>query len=299
MSEHPGIILKGVGGLYTVYENGSLYSCAARGVLRKEGEKLLTGDHVRLSERNLSQMTAVIDGICPRRNSLVRPKVANIDKLFLLVAAGNPKPDLYLVDKMLISAERSGILPVLVINKSDQDEAYARELVAQYQNAAKCYITCASDSRGTEAVWREMDGATCVLAGQSGVGKSTFLNLASGNTQMATGNLSDKTMRGKHTTRHAELFQVSGPFLTKPSFLIDSPGFSMLELNLEPKDLPEAYPEVYNNRGECRFQDCSHTSEPSCYVRALVEQGTFHPERYKRYCEFYRELLEKERNKYR
>ncbi len=299
MREQVGIILKGVGGLYTVFEDGILYHCTARGILRKEGARLLIGDRVSLSEYNREQCTAVIDMVLPRKNALIRPKVANVDKLFLLVAAGNPKPDLYLVDKMLISAERSGILPVLIINKSDQDEAYARELVAQYDHAARCYITCASDHRGTEAVCREMNGYTGVLAGQSGVGKSTFLNLASGNDQMATGHLSDKTQRGKHTTRHAEIFRVQGPLFTTPTFLIDSPGFSMLELNFEAKDLPHAYPEVYNNQGECRFQDCSHTHEPGCFVQDLVRQGIFHEERYRRYCEFHHELVNKERNKYR
>ena len=299
MSNSQGIILKGVGGLYTVYEDGVLFACSARGILRKDGTKLLVGDRVRLSQRDMVKCTAVIDEILPRKTSLIRPKVANVDKLFLLVAAGNPKPDLYLVDKMLIYAEQSGVQPVLVINKSDQDEAYAKELVSQYKNAATCFITSSSDKKGTKAVCEAMNGYTCVLAGQSGVGKSTFLNLASGGEQMATGNLSDKTMRGKHTTRHAEIFEVRGEYFTEPTFLIDSPGFSMLELNFEAKDLPQAYPEVYNNQGECRFQDCRHLGEPGCFVRGLVEQGIFHPERYKRYCEFYKELLEKEKNKYR
>lgn len=294
-----GVILKGIGGLYTVYEAGAYYSCTARGVLRHDGVQLRIGDRVILAERDENTGSAVIDTVLPRKNELIRPKVANLDKLILVLAAGSPRPDLYLVDKMLITAERNGILPVLFINKSDQDTSHAAELYDQYRNAAHCYITCAADGTGIAAALSETDGAVSVLAGQSGVGKSTFLNLAVGNGRMETGGLSDKTQRGRHTTRHAELFPVSEKFATRPSFLIDSPGFSMLELNILPRDLPDAYPEVYNNKGECRFQDCSHTGEPGCFVTELVRRGVFHPERYVRYRELYKTLLEKEKNKYR
>ena len=137
MSETAGVILKGIGGLYTVYENGTLYSCSARGIFRKDGETLLTGDRVILRDRDFGKMSAVISEICPRRNSLLRPRVANVDKLILVIAAGNPKPDLYLVDKMLIMAERNEITPVLVINKADQDEGYAKDLAEGYGSAIR------------------------------------------------------------------------------------------------------------------------------------------------------------------
>ena len=144
-----------------------------------------------------------------------------------------------------------------------------------------------------------MDGCISVLAGQSGVGKSTILNLAAGEGLMETGCVSDKTQRGKHTTRHAEIFPIREEFVTKPSFIIDSPGFSLLDLNISSGDLCRTYPEVYNHMEQCRFQDCSHTGEPGCFVPGLVSEGILHKERYARYCELYKELRTKEKNKYR
>lgn len=297
-----GIILKGVGGLYSVYSQDGIFECRLRGNIRQSGISPVTGDRCMLEETDETSMTAVIGSILTRRNVLVRPKAANIDKLILVLASLSPAPDLLLVDKLLISARRSGIGPVLIVNKADQSEDEANRIAAEYKNAASCYVTRAlfEGGSGLEPLFAELEGATSVLAGQSGVGKSTILNYITDGAFMETGGISEKTLRGRHTTRHAELFRVSARFVKKPSFVIDSPGFSLLELSgMAPGDLSGCYPEVYNHKGECRFQDCSHTGEPGCFVPGLVSAGIFSPGRYERYIKLYRELENKEKNKYK
>lgn len=297
-----GRILKGVGGLYSVYCDGVIYECTLRGNIRLGGITPVTGDAVVLGEADVRTKKAVVNSVLPRKTVLTRPKAANVDKLILVIASLSPAPDLMLVDKLLIAARIAGIEPVLVINKSDQDREAAGNIAAQYKNAVRVRITRALDScdSALEALIPETEGFTSVLAGQSGVGKSTILNMLTDGAYMATGNISEKTLRGRHTTRHAELFPVSSKYVTRPSFVIDSPGFSLLELaEIKPGDLPECYPEVYNHRGECRFQDCSHTGEPDCFVTGLLEDGTFSRERYERYVKLYRELENREKNKYK
>ncbi len=301
-ADRTGIILKGVGGLYTVYSENAQYECRLRGSLRLGGITPVTGDRVVLENDANTGTPAVISSVLPRKNVLIRPKAANIDKLVLVIASLSPAPDLMLVDKLLVCAERERIDSVLVVNKADQDEKAASEIAGQYRFAAKCFVTKAFDqaNHGLDGLFPLLEGSTCVLAGQSGVGKSTILNLLTDGAFMATGDISEKTLRGRHTTRHAELFPVSSRYVSRPSFVIDSPGFSLFELeNTAPRDLPGYYPEVYNHQGECRFQDCSHTGEPGCFVPGLVHGGLFHPERYERYKKLYRELELKEKNKYR
>lgn len=300
-----GTVWKGVGGQYTVHVGDDVYTCLVRGALRRTGLRPLVGDRVRLAEADPGRHTAVIERILPRRNVLLRPAVANADICLAVIAAAQPEPDLHLLDRLLITAELRGLRPILLINKTDQDGDGADALEAQYRFAAHTFKICTARETGRElswqALWRELDGHICVLAGQSGVGKSSFLNLAAGAGRMETGALSERTRRGRHTTRHAELFHLTHPCLQAPTYAIDAPGFGVLELDIPPKDLPKAYPEVYNNSGGgvCRFPDCSHTGEPDCFVRELVERGAFPRPRYERYREFYKMLAEKERNQYR
>lgn len=296
-----GIILKGVGGLYSVWVEGSgkVFQCTARGIFRKEAKKPLIGDHVILTEIDEINKTAAISEIAPRRSELRRPAVANIDKLIFAAASSNPKPDLLLLDKMIICAEMMKIEFVLMISKSDEDIEYAQEIVRQYSPAVKCFVTSAKQSETFKPVSKYIDGYTVVIAGQSGAGKSTFINTIASQNLMDTGGLSEKTGRGKHTTRHSELFNVTESF-EKPTFIIDSPGFSMLEAeNIEPIHLQEYYPEMYNNEGVCRFQDCSHTGEPDCFTQELVKTGKLHPDRLKRYAIIYKELADKYKNRYK
>ncbi len=298
MAADQGTIIKGVGGLYTVYCGGTLYQCSARGIFRKNAVKPLIGDQVVLSDMNPAEKTAAIHQILPRSNALIRPAVANVDQIVLMIAAVSPQPDLLLVDRLLATARLKRIETVLLINKADQDEKKAEALLREYRDAVKCYVICAAEHRGIELLKPDLAGKCTVFAGQSGAGKSTVLNLILGTNVMETGGLSQKTQRGRHTTRHAELFFVSGG--DRPTFLIDSPGFSLFSLNaIAPRDLSNLYPEVYNNNGFCRFPDCSHTGEPGCFVAELVKNGIFPQGRYERYLVLYRELAEMEKNKYR
>lgn len=296
-----GIILKGVGGLYSVWTDsaGEIYRCTARGIFRKDSKKPLIGDKVILSEIDDNNKTAAIVEIAPRKSELRRPAVANVDKLIFVAAASNPKPDLLLLDKMIVSAEIIGIEFVLMISKSDQDREYAEEIVKQYSLAVKCFITSAKNKESFLPIVKYIEGSTAVIAGQSGAGKSTFINCITGKELMDTGNLSEKTGRGKHTTRHSELFKVTDSF-DKPTFIIDSPGFSMFEAEaIEPVRLQKYYPEMYNNEGFCRFQDCSHTGEPGCFTDELIKSGKMHQERLERYAVIYKELAEKYKNRYK
>lgn len=296
-----GIILKGVGGLYSVWTDsaGEIYRCTARGIFRKDSKKPLIGDKVILSEIDDNNKTAAIVEIAPRKSELRRPAVANVDKLIFVAAASNPKPDLLLLDKMIVSAEIIGIEFVLMISKSDQDREYAEEIVKQYSLAVKCFITSAKNKESFLPIVKYIEGSTAVIAGQSGAGKSTFINCITGKELMDTGNLSEKTGRGKHTTRHSELFKVTDSF-DKPTFIIDSPGFSMFEAEaIEPVLLQKYYPEMYNNEGFCRFQDCSHTGEPGCFTDELIKSGKMHQERLERYAVIYKELAEKYKNRYK
>ncbi len=290
-----GIIIKGLGGLYTVAFQGKMYACPARGIFRKDGFKPMIGDMVELSEINETTGSAVIETILPRKNQLVRPAVANVDQIVIVMAAKSPAPDLLLIDKLLISARGKNVPVVMVINKTDQSPELAEEWKAQYKNAvSEILMCCAKDGFGGQDLKELLNGKISVMAGQSGAGKSTLLNLLLGDTVMETGGLSKKTDRGRHTTRHNEMFMLDG------SFIIDSPGFSLFEMEeLEPLDLQKMYPEFQEGEEGCFFPDCSHTGEPKCFVTGLLESGAFHKERYERYKLLYRELKEREKNKYK
>ena len=290
-----GVIIKGLGGLYTVVYRGKMFTCPARGIFRKDSTKPMIGDLVELSETDEKEGTAVIDRILPRKNQLIRPAVANVDQIIVVMAAKSPAPDLLLIDKLLLHAGQKHIDTVMVINKTDQDPDLAEARYEEYRCAVPHILrTCTRDGTGTEELKALTSGKISVLAGQSGAGKSSLLNILMGTGVMATGELSAKTDRGRHTTRHNEMF------MTDTGFLIDSPGFSLFEMEeLEPLALQNFYPEIYNNEGSCFFPDCSHTGEPRCYVPELVAQHQFSPGRYERYQTLYKELKEREKNKYK
>ncbi len=290
-----GVIIKGLGGLYTVVYQGKMFSCSARGIFRKDGTKPMIGDLVELEEIDENEGKAVIQNILPRKNQMIRPAVANVDQVIVVMATRSPAPDLLLIDKLLINARQKNIEIVMMINKTDQDPDLADAWYDEYRCAVPCLLrSCTKDGSGIEELKALLTDKISVLAGQSGAGKSSLLNLLMGTGVMATGELSAKTDRGRHTTRHNEMF------MTNTGFIIDSPGFSLFEMEeLHPLALQNLYPEIYNNEGSCFFPDCSHTGEPRCHVSELIEQGKFSPGRYERYKTLYRELKEREKNKYK
>lgn len=315
MDRDTGKVVKGVGGLYTVRTPSGTYEARGRGIFRKDGIRILIGDNVELSPDD-ENSGFVITAVKPRKNRLIRPAAANIDNIFLVISASNPKPDLLLLDRILAVSEEKGILTHLVINKMDQDPAEASRLFEEYRCAVRggVFVTALAGGGSGEGTGKTADSGNgegaaetaseirrmippgvTVLAGQSGVGKSTLTNLILDRSAMDTGDLSRKLSRGRHTTRHSELFEISGD-----RYIIDSPGFSLFDAmeDVTAAELKTLCPELAEVSG-CRFPDCSHTGEPGCMAAPLVAEGRMSPGRYDRYKALYRELKEKERNKYR
>ncbi len=294
-----GIIIRGIGGIYTVACGTNLYDCRPRGIFRHESVKPMVGDMVSLAPDRENGSGFVITEIKPRKNSLVRPSVANVDCVLFIIAAANPKPDLMLLDKLILSVRQKNAGVILVINKSDIDGAAAESIRKDYINAVDGGVFIVSlegknAEKDADMIKEAIPEGVTVLCGQSGVGKSTLTNRLLSRKAMITGGLSAKTERGRHTTRHSELFDAGGG-----KYVIDSPGFSFFDaFDIAPKELPDFYRE-FDGRGLCRFQDCSHTGEPDCCVKELLSEGLLSEGRYERYKEIHKELLAKEKNKYR
>ena len=268
-----GIIVKGIGGFYYVKtESGEVVETRARGLFRKDNVKPMIGDRVTVEGNALTKIE-------PRKNSLVRPPVANIDNLVIVSAAASPDPDFKLIDKMLVNAEIAGIKPVICINKTD---------LADYSEIEKAYTLAgypvisvsAKENWGVEKILPLLKDKTTAFAGLSGVGKSSILNILTGS-EMETGNVSEKIQRGKHTTRHVELIE-----LKEGGFVLDTPGFSSLEVdNVKASELWQYFPEF--EADECRFKGCAHINEPGCKVKEKLNNGEIAQSRYESYCEFY------------
>ncbi len=289
-----GTITKGVGGFYTVFAEDKLdYVCKARGLFRKNGETPVPGDRVEFSVDTKGD--GYLLRISARQNQLVRPMVANIDMLLIVVSAEEPQPDLELADKLLLYCAKQHIMPVIVINKCDDGEnEAARRIERQYADARYKIVTVsAATGFGIDKLSALLDGSTICLAGQSAVGKSSLLNGLLG-LKLETGELSPKTERGRHTTRHAELLKIPSGGL-----IADTPGFSMLDsIPVEPEEIPSLYPEFLALDGMCRFTSCMHISEPHCAVKAAVDAGKIPKERYERYVKIANEAIKSRRHRY-
>lgn len=277
-----GRIIKGIGGFYYVkIPDGNIIECKARGVFRKENIKPYIGDDVEISVEN---QKGSIEKILPRRTMLVRPSVANIDIVVVVVAAKEPAPDTTLCDKLILSAEIAGIEPIICINKSDLSED--RELLSIYENAGyKAVLVSAKNEKDTEKILPLIKGKTSAFAGLSGVGKSTLLQILTGKKQ-ETGEVSQKIKRGRHTTRHVELLE-----LEEGGYVLDTPGFSSFEIGgIRADELKNYFPEMLPFNDNCRFKGCSHTKEPDCAVKEKVAAGEIGQSRYESYKMFYETL---------
>ncbi|HHV60793.1 MAG TPA: ribosome small subunit-dependent GTPase A [Clostridiaceae bacterium] len=289
-----GLILKGIGGFYYVKSQEGIFECKARGVFRKDEIVPLPGDRVVFEILDSEKKTGVVRKIEPRFSYLERPKVANVNQIAIVLAARSPEPDFLLLDKLLITAESKKINPIIVVNKIDLDVCNVKEKVKECYNCLG-YPVVALNSKtreGMDILNEMLENKITVLAGQSGVGKSTILNNIRDEWIMETGSISEKIERGKNTTRHAEIFE-----LKNGGFLVDTPGFSLYDVNLiEYKDLGHYYPEFRDKLSECRFNGCSHISEPGCGVKEALENGSIDRGRYERYIEIYGSL--KQQKKY-
>ena len=310
-----GIIVKGVGGLYsvrllndTLAPMGTVVKCRARGSFRHEHMTPLPGDRVTLvysEEENKKGKDAtdlVIDRIEERRNALIRPPMANLDVLFVTLAAAAPIPILTTVDKLIAIAEFNRIEPVIVVTKSDLNPAYAEELAALYRGAGfTVFVTGADREDATEEMsrWIEegLKGRIAAFAGASGIGKSTLMNRLFPNLSLSTAEISRKIERGRHTTRQVDLFCLSDS--PDCGYVADTPGFSMLDFErfdfFEKDDLPLTFREFVPHIGDCRYTKCSHTKEEGCAILQAVKEGKISSSRHGSYLELHETLKKKKK----
>lgn len=277
-----GKIIKGIAGFYYVHVAGDgIYECKAKGVFRKNNEKPLVGDNVEISILDKEKWLGNVDSILPRKNDLIRPAVANVDQALVIFAADKPKPNFNLLDRFLLMMEQKEIPTIICFNKKDLislDEM--EELRNIYEGTGHpVYFMSAATGDGVEEVKACLYGRTSTVAGPSGVGKSSFINLLQSDVKMETGSISEKIERGKHTTRHSELIT-----LNDDSYILDTPGFSSLSIfDLEKEDLKWYYPEFDKVEGQCRFLGCNHMSEPDCVIKQAVQNGKISAVRYENY----------------
>lgn len=284
-----GKIIRGVGGFYYVYVEGDgIYACRARGIFRKENIKPLVGDNVLMDVVHEKDREGSVTQILPRHNELFRPAVSNVDQALVIFAAADPAPSYSLLDRFLIYMRQQNIPALICLNKTDLVSA---EFAQEFQNAYRgcgCRTLCVSvgQREGLEILREELVGKTTVVAGPSGVGKSSLTNYLSPEAEMETQEVSRKIGRGRHTTRHTQLIRFE-----KDSYFLDTPGFSTLYLQgIEYDQLKSFYPEFAPYEERCRFQGCMHMSEPDCAVKEAEADGRIASLRYHNYVQLVQEL---------
>ena len=277
-----GRIVRSISGFYDVRTEKKLISCRARGILRKTGETPLTGDLVEIT---VEKGKGMVERILPRRNSFVRPAVANIDALVVFAANVNPVTEPFLIDRVAAIAGDQEVPVFLCVNKCDLDPA--ADLVRIYTRAGFPVIcTSAETGEGVEQLRQLIRGKLTAFTGNSGVGKSSILNRLCPELALATGEVSEKLGRGRHTTRHVELYD-----LGEDTFVMDTPGFSSFDTDqmdvILKENLQYAFPDFGPYVGQCQFHDCSHRKEPGCAVTAALSAGQIEPSRYDSYLRLY------------
>lgn len=291
-----GKIIKGIAGFYYIHTlDNQVYECKAKGIFRNQNIKPLVGDNVLIDiideQKKVGNMTKILE----RSNELIRPAVSNIDQAIVIFAAAKPAPNLNLLDRFLIMMERQNVETIICFNKrdlvSEEEIKYLEDIYATcgYQ----VIFASAYTKTGMDQIKEIILNKTTVLAGPSGVGKSSIINLIQPEANMETGCISTKIDRGKHTTRHSELFCVENN-----TYIMDTPGFSSLYTNdMEKEELKDYFPEFHELEGTCRFQGCVHVNEPDCAVKTALANGFIRTNRYENYVAIYNEL--KDHKKYK
>ncbi len=280
--ERIGRIIRSISGFYDVQLPQGVVTCQARGILRKQGLSPLTGDLVEITQ---TKEKGMVEKIMPRKNSFVRPAVANVDALLIFAANVNPVTEPFLIDRVTAIAGNKGVESILCVNKTDLDGA--EDLRGIYTRAGfRVIATSAQTGAGIEELRRVLQGKLTAFTGNSGVGKSSILNRLCPELALPTGEVSQKLGRGRHTTRHTELFALDGE-----TFVMDTPGFSSFDTDqmdvILKENLQFAFPDFAPQLGKCRFDDCSHRAEPGCAVREAVEGGAIGASRYESYLKLY------------
>lgn len=288
MAQLEGKIIKGIAGFYYVdASDGNLYECKAKGAFRKEKIKPVIGDNVVIDIIDEAEFLGNIVDVKPRINKLIRPEVANIDTALLVCALKNPDPNFLMLDKLLLHFMKQNIPVIMCFNKEDiADDELIDRAVKTYENSgARVIITSADKNQGIDELKELLFGKITSIAGPSGVGKSSIINLLQSNVKMETGVISKKLNRGKHTTRHSEIIRID-----TNTFIIDTPGFTSIDVfDIEYDELADYY-EEFSQYSQCYFTPCSHTHEPKCGVKSAVDEGLISEIRYNNYKKIYEEL---------
>lgn len=289
-----GKIVKGIAGFYYVHvvEHG-IYECKAKGIFRNQKIKPLVGDNVEIDVLDDREKLGNITRLFPRKNELIRPTVANIDQALIIFAAVNPEPNFNLLDRFLIMMEKQQVDTIICFNKTDLlQEEQLKQLKEAYTVCHYPILYISNETgEGLAEIKELLRGKTTALAGPSGVGKSSLLNILKPDANMETGSISEKIKRGKHTTRHSELFH-----LEAGTYIMDTPGFTSLYVNdFDKNELKDYFVEFREHEGRCRFTGCVHISEPDCRVKEALADGKISKIRYDNYVDLYNEIKESRR----
>ena len=286
-----GIIIGNISNTYKIETTEGIYIAYARGKFKNQDIKPLVGDKVEVEITDQEKKEAMIEKILPRKNEIKRPKIANIDQIVFIISTKDPKPDLLMLDKQLAYSEKTGIEPIIVVNKCDLNDIYEniRKLYTSIGYAV--IVTSAKQNIGIDELKKNLQNKISVFSGNSGVGKSSIINALFSKEKTQEGEISKKNKKGKNTTTDTKLYK-----LEENTYIADTPGFSSFEISeIESTELDKCFIEFLPEMDKCEFVGCTHIKEENCGVKKAIQDGVISEERYERYCQMYNELKEKEK----